>query len=534
MDNTLFRQEAIDRIESPERLNEMVKITNSRNWIVLFTILGIIISVIAWSIFGQLSYSIKGQGILLQLGGIQEVSAISNGKVAQTFVEPGSIVNKGDIIAYIEQPELKMKLQNETLKLNDYVNRFKKIAQFGSESLQMKQSLFEKEEIDLNKTIKTNEERIKFIADKINAQTELLEKGLITKETLYNTKNQYFNFQQANETLANDLKRIHNNMYQIKEENEIELQKIKSEILIVENSIRELKALLELNSTLYSPFNGTVIELMVNPGNVVYIGSPIISLEPSETSNNKLEAIIYINPRDGKKIKVGMKAKIYPSTIEVEEYGYIIGEVKKVSEYPATQKGMLRTLGNEELVKSFISNEPPIAITISPESDSTTFSGYKWSTLNGPKQEIRSGTICASKIIVESKRPISILIPQQAKEPFILLEKKVENYFSDGTTKYQKPESKTPLLSNSPSEIASPSNIDEKREYFTVQILATKKSIAINRMSSLYNGDIPVKEQYQNGWFKYTVGQFETKNEAKEYLKSHKFKPSSFVTKINL
>jgi HlyD family secretion protein len=310
------------------------------------------------------------------------------------------------------------------------------MARFGSENLQMKQTLYEKEEIDLLKTIKTNEERIEFIADKIKAQDELLEKGLITKETLYNTKNQFFNVQQENENLANDLKRIHNNMFQIKEENEIELQKLKSEILEIENSIRELNALFELNSTIYSPFEGKIIEVMVNPGKVVNAGIPIISIEPIEISK-KLEAIVYVNPRDGKKIKSGMKAKIFPSTIEVEEYGYIIGEITKVAEYPATHQGMLRTLGNDELVKSFLSIEPPIAITVSPEIDSTTFSGFKWSSIKGPAQEIRSGTLCTSKIIVENKRPISLLIPQKAKKPFILFKKQIKKLLTTTQSKNQ-------------------------------------------------------------------------------------------------
>ncbi len=425
MDNTLFRQEALDRIESPERLNEMVRITNPKSWIVLSSFIGIVVSVIVWSILGQLSYSVSGQGIILQTGGVQDIVALSNGKIEQIFVEVGNNVQKGDKIALIEQPELMLKILNENLKLKDFLTRFNKIEQFGTENLKLKQNLFEKEEIGLNKRIKINEEKIKFFSDKIAAQTELLEKGLITKETLYNTKNQFFNIQQENESLSNELKRLHNEMFQLKEQHEIELQKLKSEILSIENNIRELNSLHNLNSLVYCPLNGKVIEMMVNPGKVINAGIPIISVEPSNVSK-KIEAIIYVNPRQGKKVKPGMQAKIYPSTIEVEEYGYIIGVISKVSEYPATHLGMLRTLGNDELVKSFLSNEPPIAITVSLEKDSTTFSGFKWSSAQGPNQEILSGTLCASKIIVENKRPISLIIPDKVKESFYRIRKKIK------------------------------------------------------------------------------------------------------------
>ena len=377
----------------------------------------------------------------------------------------------------------------------------------------------------LNKTILTNQERINYIKDKINSQTELLEKGLITKETLHNTKNQFFTIQTENETLENDLKKIFNNIYEIKKENEIELQSLKSEILIVENTIRELFALYQLKSLVYSPFDGKVIEMMINPGMYVSAGSSMISIEPYEISE-KLETVIYVNPQEGKKIKKGMKAKIYPSTVEVEEYGYMIGEVLKVSEYPSTFQGMLRTLGNEELIKSFLTQGPPIAITIIPEIDSTTYSGFKWSSIFGPEQEIRSGTLCSSKVIVETKRPISLLIPQKIKTPFIALHKKVRTPNSDSPI--LKTDHKKPLNSDSlPKKVLS-----IKPQQYSIQVLATKKKVDIEEVKKIVRTDSLILEKQVNGWFKYTVGKFYSIEEARNFMKQNNLRSNFFVTKI--
>ena len=51
--NQLFRQEALARIESPERLNEMVKITSTKSWLILSSIIGLLIAFMVWSIFGK-------------------------------------------------------------------------------------------------------------------------------------------------------------------------------------------------------------------------------------------------------------------------------------------------------------------------------------------------------------------------------------------------------------------------------------------------------------------------------------------------
>jgi len=266
MNEQLFRKEALVRIESPERLNEMVKITTAKSWMVLTAIIAIVISVILWSIFGELPYTVSGQGILQQPGGIIEIAAQAEGRIEKTTVKEGDYVLKGDIIAFIDQPGLKMQIDNGKKELDDFNLRFDKISKFGYENIELKKKLYEKEENNLKKTIKLNSDRLSFIEERITAQEELLENGLITKETLNQTKDEYFNVQQENDRILNQMKELQQLRYEIEEKNEIDLNQLKAEILNIENKIRELEALYNLNSTIISPYSGKIIELMVNPG----------------------------------------------------------------------------------------------------------------------------------------------------------------------------------------------------------------------------------------------------------------------------
>jgi len=60
MDNKLFRQKSIDRVSSPEQLNEYIKVSNPGIWIVLSAILVLVVGLLVWGIFGRVTTSVSG------------------------------------------------------------------------------------------------------------------------------------------------------------------------------------------------------------------------------------------------------------------------------------------------------------------------------------------------------------------------------------------------------------------------------------------------------------------------------------------
>ncbi|NJO02947.1 MAG: NHLP bacteriocin system secretion protein [Bacteroidia bacterium] len=126
--------------------------------------------------------------------------------------------------------------------------------------------------------------------------------------------------------------------------------------------------------------------------------------------SSALEAIIYVSPDEGKKVNPNMIARIAPSTVKIEEYGYIEGIVRKVSEYPSTRLGMVRVLGNEDLVSTFSRHQSPIAIVVELKRAKTS-SGYRWTSAEGPEIAIKAGTFCEANVIIARQRPISLLFP---------------------------------------------------------------------------------------------------------------------------
>ncbi len=134
-------------------------------------------------------------------------------------------------------------------------------------------------------------------------------------------------------------------------------------------------------------------------------GTSLMSLE---LINEDLSAILYLSAVDGKQVKPGMVVQLSPSTVRKEEFGVLQGVVVSVSSFPATQQGMLRVLGSDELVRTLSQAGPPIEVKVQPvKADSP--SGYKWSSGAGPQVELQSGTFCAATIILDEQHPISLI-----------------------------------------------------------------------------------------------------------------------------
>ena len=51
--NGIFRQKSIDKVSSPEKLDDYIRVTTPSVWIVLVAIVLLLTGAIIWSIFGE-------------------------------------------------------------------------------------------------------------------------------------------------------------------------------------------------------------------------------------------------------------------------------------------------------------------------------------------------------------------------------------------------------------------------------------------------------------------------------------------------
>ncbi len=51
--NSIFRQKSIDKVSSPEKLDDYVRVTTPSVWITLSAILLLLVGAVVWGIFGE-------------------------------------------------------------------------------------------------------------------------------------------------------------------------------------------------------------------------------------------------------------------------------------------------------------------------------------------------------------------------------------------------------------------------------------------------------------------------------------------------
>lgn len=63
MDKQIFRKASIDRISSPEQLNDYIRVSNPGVWMVLSAVIVLLAGVCVWGIFGHLESKVDTAGI---------------------------------------------------------------------------------------------------------------------------------------------------------------------------------------------------------------------------------------------------------------------------------------------------------------------------------------------------------------------------------------------------------------------------------------------------------------------------------------
>jgi HlyD family secretion protein len=182
------------------------------------------------------------------------------------------------------------------------------------------------------------------------------------------------------------------------------------EIQDTERTIAQLELQLKNSSRIVSEYDGRILELAATSGQVIEPGAVIGSIAAHEPSA-ELVNIAFFPVSDGKKIKDDMKVQITPTTVKREEFGGIVGTVTHISAFPVTQEGAVSLVGNPDIVQGIISQGPQLAVFAELGPDSSTFSGFQWSSSQGPELQMTPGTTTSVRITIEERAPIAFVLP---------------------------------------------------------------------------------------------------------------------------
>jgi HlyD family secretion protein len=405
----IFRKVALERLSSPEQLDQLLQVTSPKSWLALAGLGALLAAGLGWGIWGSIPTEAAGNGIILRQGGVPSVLATGSGQVEELLVGAGDPVVKGQPVAVVRQEALLRQLRDAETKARAAARDYGDLARYASSQRQLRGQDLTRQRANLEQSVKTLDKDISLLADRSASEEKLLADGLITRQAWLTTQ-QSLNAkkdelaQKRLELEGLPLKRLEGD-----QQLDQQLQARQAAQRDAELERREAKAKLDESSRVLSPHDGRVVEILADRGTVVSPGTPIVSLE---TTAQELTAILFVPAAAGKKIQPGMRARVYPSTVKREEHGGILGKVTWVAEFPSTARGMTQLLGNEGLVAKLAEAGALIQVNVALERDPKTMTGFRWTSTGGPNLKIGSGTLASGGVIVEEERPIRLLIPR--------------------------------------------------------------------------------------------------------------------------
>jgi HlyD family secretion protein len=410
----LFRKVALDRLSSPEQLDTMVNVVTLRSWVALVPFLVLLAMALAWSVFGTIPSKVVGRSILLQTEGLREVTTGSAGRITDMLVKVGDVVQVGQPVALLAQPDLDVQIRASTDRLAELERQEAEQKRQVDRAQALSGTLFKQQQAALNAQMAAALDRSRVVAERVKTQQALLDQGLITRQTLLNSQNELASVQQGVENVKSELQQIGLRSAEGDKRALQELTQTANQISETRRALEGLQSRLTQFSKVLSSYAGKVVEVKVGVGNLVMTGGALLTLEADDGSSNTLEAVIYIPAADGKRVERAMEAQIMPSTVRREEHGFMVGKVHSVSEYAATGESMFAVLQNRQLAQELSGSVSPIEVRATLVKGDTV-SGYSWSSEAGPPFKVRSGTMGTAEIVVYRQAPITLVIPMLKK-----------------------------------------------------------------------------------------------------------------------
>ena len=395
-----------------EGSGELLYISKPRFWMAQAGAGVLLLCLLLWSVFGRIPRKVDGDGILIRGDRLFKISALGGGVIQELRTKVGNVVTQGQVVAVLESPQLAEQIKNAQKRQAELTQQYAQLTTFENRDSVRAIELLALKKFNLTRLIRDHEEQSGWLQEKTGNQEKLLEQGLITRQTLLDTKQERYAILRGIEIARSELQQLLNEEHQLVGQKQQLLFASQYNLNEAARRLKELESDYALTTRVTSPQDGQILERQVKAGELIQPGTRLFTLEPIDAD---MVAVIYLDAEEGKLALPGMTAHVIPSSVRKELNGYMEGIIKSVAKFPATRQTMQSILENQMLVDTLSEEGSQITVYISLVRDKSTPTGYHWSSSKGPAIQISSGTLCTATIAVEQRRPIELAIPALKK-----------------------------------------------------------------------------------------------------------------------
>jgi HlyD family secretion protein len=471
----IFRKESLEKLSSPERLDQLLRIVRPQGWITLLSLgLGLALAIV-WSVIGHVPVTANGTAILVHRKRVVPFQSPANGRLRRLDVAVGEHVEKDQVLGVLYLPELEKKLQEERSKLLQFDTRRTKLtelelglAEAEKEHLVRQRELVGRRIENVRRTATERKRQSHLyiasqrgsienartlsgelglaLKERLAAKQSLLDEDRISRDQVVDARSRVIDNQLAIAQLA-----VRDDELNLREEiateafdaqmdliddlkiqlNDLALREmvitrrlegsaldLTSEQQQIDRNIALLESQLEADRRILSPRSGEILEITTSNGEEVAIGHRLGKIEIA-IENSELMALAYFPIKDGKKVGMGDKIRVSPATVQRERWGGIVGSVNETpSPYPVTVEAAANEIGDLEVARSLLGGEARIQVIARLNTDDSVDNktGFEWTSGDGPEDvQITAGTTAAVRVTIEERVPITLILPFLSK-----------------------------------------------------------------------------------------------------------------------
>lgn len=378
-DDSLFRKAALDKLASPERLDVLMQVTRPRDRIATWTILSLILAVLAWAIWSEQPDRMSGRGAIQEGTGEQRIQASGDGTLADFELEFNQVVTAEQVVAKIESVNREVDIQKAEQELEEVTRQYHAVsataeAAIAAAKQEQGRRRFERDEAarryaDYDLQVKAGDRAARDL-EPIKAQMS---------------------------SLDTQITQLDSQMAQRRSE----IQQARAQMDTKSTSLRLMRETQKAFTNVISPIDGRVVSLLKKSGDTVVKGDVLAQIVPV-TADDPLNVVAFVSAQLGQRIRKGQTVQILVNGIKTEEAGFLKGEVAWVSSSYASPSRVM------DVMKEGI-NDPVYEVHVAPQQDRATISGYAWSTGIGPPQKLDGGSFVDVNVEVGTYAPISRL-----------------------------------------------------------------------------------------------------------------------------
>jgi len=463
----LFREEALAQLAAPDQIDTLMRVLTPRWWFPLLSLGGIIGLALVWAVFGRIPVTLPGRGVLIRPGKVIGLQSTAAGQLQLLCIHEGGYIQKGGVVGEIDQAGLRQQLELERSKLAgqraEYANllafqekrealektllgfrrkdlqqrvedtqslaeRLKKatkqsiqqqrenltkalelskgISKIEKERFAVGRKLFQARALSWDELRQTEQSYLQVLGKELDLQAQLQQLELLTEQV----EDSYFEKMdritqmksRINETLIEE-KTIEQQTLELTANHKLALEETR-------RNIARLELILEKQGKILSEHSGRVLEITAAVGQVINPGTKVATVL-DEDQSSPLVCLSYFRVKDGKRIAPRMQARIAPDPVQRERSGSLICAVQSVTPFPVSREAAINTIGNSEVARVLVGEDRHMEVFLDLEVDPSTPSGYAWTSSRGPESKMTAGTTVNVEVEVESRVPISFLLP---------------------------------------------------------------------------------------------------------------------------